>query len=100
MVTHSTVTTTGSTETGASPSEKVALGKVVDHGPETDSTRVTMAAKPAAAVVEPGTLPIVTSQTAPPGASMSQQLVLGRAEEARAPKRVKVLLGAIVLLLH
>lgn len=97
-MTNSTVATAGSTETGASPSEKVALHKVVDHGHETDSTRVSMAAKPAAAVVEPGTSPIVTSQTVPPSASISQPLVLPRAEEARAPKRVKVLLAAIVML--
>jgi TolB-like protein/DNA-binding winged helix-turn-helix (wHTH) protein/Tfp pilus assembly protein PilF len=98
MVTNSTVATTGSTETGASPSEKVALHKVVDHGHETDSTRVTVAAKPAAAVVAPGTFPIVTSQTVPPSSSTSQQLVLPRAEEARASNRVKVLLAAIVML--
>src|ERR1700675_162131 len=53
VVTNSTVATTGSADTGASPSEKVALRKVVDHGHETDSTEVTMAAKPVTAVVEP-----------------------------------------------
>ncbi len=56
-----TVPITGATETGTSPSEKVALDKVMDHGHETDSTRVTMAAKPATAVVEPEIPPAVTS---------------------------------------
>ena len=97
VVTNSTVATTGSTEPNASPSEKVALHKVVDHGQETDNTRLTMAAKPAA-VVEPGPSPIITSQTVPPSASISQQTVLLRVEEARAPKRVKVQLAAIVML--
>jgi TolB-like protein/DNA-binding winged helix-turn-helix (wHTH) protein len=97
-VTNSTVATTESTETGASPSEKTALHKVVDDAHETDSTRVTVAAKPAAAVVEPRTSPIVTSQTVPPSASISQQPVLPRAEEARTPEGFKVLLAAIVML--
>ena len=57
-----------------------------------------MAAKPATAVVEPGIPPAVMSPTVPPSASISQQLVLPRAEEARAPKRVRVLLAAIVML--
>ena len=96
--TNPTVPIIGATETGASRSEKGALHKVVDHGHETDSTRVTMAAKPAGAVVEPGTSPIVTSQTVSPSTSMSQQLVLPRAEQSRAPNRVKVLLAAVVML--
>jgi TolB-like protein/DNA-binding winged helix-turn-helix (wHTH) protein/Flp pilus assembly protein TadD len=91
------VPTSGATGMGASPSEKVALDKVMDHGRETDSTRVTMPAKPDA-VVEPRTPPIVTSQTAPPSASISQQLVLPRATDARASKRVKMLLAAVVIL--
>lgn len=81
----------------ASPSRNVALDEVMDHGGETDSTRVTATEKPTAAV-SPGTPPIVTSQTAPPRASISQQLLLPKAEEARAPKRDKVLLAAIVML--
>ena len=86
------------TGAGASPSEKVALDKVMDRGRATDSMRVTMTTTPAAAVGEPGISPIVTSQIVPPTASTWQQLVLPRAEEARAPKRVRVLLAAIVML--
>ena len=93
-----TVPIPGATGTRASPSEKIALDQVMDHGREMDSTRVTMTVKPAAAAVEPGTSPIVSSQTAPPSTSISQQLVLRRAEEARAPKRVKALLAAVVML--
>ena len=86
------------TGAGASPSEKVALDKVMDRGRETDSMRVTITTTPAAAVGEPGISPIVTSQIVPPTASTWQQLVLPSAEEARAPKRVRVLLAAIVML--
>jgi len=86
------------TGTGASLSEKVALDEVMDRGRETDSMRMTMTTTPAAAVGEPGISPIVTSQIVPPTASTWQQLVLPRAEEARAPKRVRVLLAAIVML--
>ena len=91
--------TTGSTETGARRSEEVALPKVMDHGHETDSTRVTAAAKPAAAVVEPEFPRAVMPPSVRPSASIpEQQLVLQRAEEARAPKRIKVLLAAILML--
>ncbi len=77
VVTNATVTSTASMETAASPSEKVALLKAV----------------------EPGISPIVTSQMVPPSASMEGQPVLPRAEEARAPRRVKVLLALIVMAL-
>ena len=86
------------TGAGASPSEKIPLDKLMDRGRETDSMRGTMTTTPAAAVGEPGISPIVTSQIVPPTASTWQQLVLPRAEEARAPKRVRVLLAAIVML--
>jgi TolB-like protein/DNA-binding winged helix-turn-helix (wHTH) protein/Flp pilus assembly protein TadD len=88
----------GATGRRASPSEKVTLDEVIDHGGETDSTRVTMTAKPATAVVQPGTSPIVTSETVPLSTSIERQVVLTRAEQARAPKRVKVLLAVIVML--
>jgi TolB-like protein/DNA-binding winged helix-turn-helix (wHTH) protein/Flp pilus assembly protein TadD len=96
--TNPTVPIRGATGEGASPSEKVALDKVMNHGHETDSTRVPMAAKPAAAAVGPEIPPAVTSPPARSSASISQHLVLPRAEEARAPKRVKVLLAAVVML--
>jgi len=88
----------GATGRRASLSEKVTLDEVIDHGGETDSTRVTMTAKPATAVVQPGTSPIVTSETVPLSTSIERQVVLTRAEQARAPKRVKVLLAVIVML--
>jgi TolB-like protein/DNA-binding winged helix-turn-helix (wHTH) protein/Tfp pilus assembly protein PilF len=97
VVTDPTVASKGSTETGASPSEKVALHRVVDHVHEADSVRATTAANPTV-VVEAGTSPAVSSQALPPGASISQQLVLPRAEEAGATKGAKVLLGAIITL--
>ena len=77
VATNATVTSTASMETAASPSEKVALLKAV----------------------EPGISPIVTSQMVPPSASMAGQPVLPRAEEARTPRRVKVLLALIVMAL-
>jgi DNA-binding winged helix-turn-helix (wHTH) protein len=85
----------GATETGASPLETGALPNVVDHGPEADFQGGSMATKPAAAAVEPEVSSNVTSQ---PSASVSQQLVLPRAGDARASKRVKVLLAAIAIL--
>ena len=84
----------GPTETGASPFENEAVSKVVDQGHETDPAGGLMHAKPGAAVVEPKFSSTVLSQ---PSASISQQQVSGRAE-ARAPKRVKVLLAAVVIL--
>jgi len=70
VVTNSTGASTGSTETGASTSEKVALQQFKDHWRETD----------------------------PSGSIPQQEPVLQRAEEARAPRRVKVLLPAVVML--
>jgi TolB-like protein/DNA-binding winged helix-turn-helix (wHTH) protein/Flp pilus assembly protein TadD len=95
VVTNSNAANTGSTETTASPSEKVAIQKIVEHGPQTDATRVTMSAEPAAAEVEPEIPPDVISPRMGPSASISQQQ---KAEEARAPRRVKGMLAAIVML--
>lgn len=97
-VTNSTVGTTGSPETGAGPAEKLALQKIVDHLHEMDPTPMTIAAKPAAVVdyeIPPAGMPLPVR----PSASIPQQpLVLRRAEEARAPKRLKVLLAVILML--
>lgn len=98
VVTSSTVATMGSTEASASPSAEVALHKLVDHPPETESTRVSTAAKAAATAVEPQIPPAVMSPRGRPRVSIFQQLVLPRAERARAPKRVNVLLAAILIL--
>jgi pentatricopeptide repeat protein len=87
----------GATETVAGPTDEVVLHKVVDHGHETDSTRATMAAKPAAAVVEPEIPPAGLSSPAP-SASIAQQQVLPSEQEAHSPKRLKVLLAAILML--
>jgi len=57
-----------------------------------------MAAKPAAAAVEPEIPPAVTSPPARPNASIWRQLAVPNAQEARAPKRVKVLRAIIVTL--
>ena len=94
LVTDSPVAATGLTK--ASPSERVALHKIVDHGLETDSTRATMADKPAAAVVEPEVSSHLPSQPTP--SSSRQQLVLRKAGEAPSPRRLNVLLAAIVML--
>lgn len=92
-----TVAVRGAPETGASPSEKVALQTVVDHREETDSARVTIATN-TASLVEPETSPTVISQTLRPSARNPQQVVLQRPEEARPPKGVKVPVAAIVIL--
>lgn len=92
-----TVAVRGEPETGASPSEKVALQRVVDHREETDSARVTIATN-TASLVEPETSPTVISQTLRPSARNPQQVVLQRPEEARPPKGVKVPVAAIVIL--
>jgi TolB-like protein/DNA-binding winged helix-turn-helix (wHTH) protein/tetratricopeptide (TPR) repeat protein len=84
----------GAMNTGASPLEKGALSNVLDHGPEADSQGASMAAKPAAAA-EPEVSAPVTSQ---PSVSIPQQLVLQKATDSRASRRVKVLLAAIVIL--
>src|SRR5215469_8839275 len=75
-----TVAIRGAAGTGASPSERAALHKVVDHGHETDSTGATMAAKPAAAAVEPEIPPAVTPPPARPNASIWRQLALPNAQ--------------------
>ena len=95
LVTNQTLAINGATETGASPFEKGALPNVVDHGPEVDS-RGKPVAQPAAAVVEPEVSSPLPSQPSP--SSSQQPLVLQRAEEAHAPRRLNVLLAAIVML--
>lgn len=95
LVTNPTLAINEATETAASPFENGTLYKVVDHGPEVDSQGRAMAAKPAAAVAEPEVSSTAISQ---PSASTSQQLVLQRAEDARASRRAKVLVVAIVIL--
>jgi TolB-like protein/DNA-binding winged helix-turn-helix (wHTH) protein/Flp pilus assembly protein TadD len=93
-----TVPIRGATGTGAGSSEKVTLDKVMNHGRETDSTRVIMTAKPAAAGVEPES-PAVMSPPVNPSASIpQQQQALQRVEGVRAPKPVKVLFAAIFML--
>jgi TolB-like protein/DNA-binding winged helix-turn-helix (wHTH) protein len=97
-VTNSAVATTPSTETGAGLAEKLALQKVVDVGHEVDPTPMSIAAKPAA-VVDSETPPAVMPVPVRPSASFPQQPpVLQRTEQARAPKRAKVLLAAILML--
>jgi TolB-like protein/DNA-binding winged helix-turn-helix (wHTH) protein/Flp pilus assembly protein TadD len=93
VATNSSVATMAFGETGASLSEKVS--------PESfevaDSTRITTAGKPAAAVAEPERPSAVLSPAVHPSASISQPLVLPRTEEARGTKRIR-LLPAILML--
>jgi len=99
LLTNPPVAIGGAGETRTSPSEKVALHQVVDHRRETDSAPVTMAVKSPAAVVEPEIPLSIMSPSAGRSASIAQQPgVLQRAERGLAPKRVKMLLAAMLML--
>src|SRR6266498_1660250 len=92
-----TVAIERATEAGASPAQEIAQQKVVDDRRDTES-EVTIAAESGAAVAQTETPPTSTRQTARPSASIPRQLISQRAQEARGPKRVKVLIAAIVML--
>jgi TolB-like protein/DNA-binding winged helix-turn-helix (wHTH) protein/Flp pilus assembly protein TadD len=76
----------------AGASEKIALPEAVDHGSETDHGPVSTVTAPAA-LTEPRTSTTVAPQTPVP-----PPLILPRSGEARAPRRVKSLVAAIITL--
>ncbi len=94
-MTTSTVAIAEAPVTRADASQKLALPEAVNHGIETDSAPVTIGTEPTS-LGEPGTSTTVVSQTLNPSASVPLQMVPPRKAEARAPRRVKFLVGAVI----
>jgi len=97
VATNSSVASRESTEKSASTFERGAPYKAVDEGQEIDSTRSTLS-KADAAALEPETPLTLVSPVRPSALIPQKQLALQRAEEARVPKRLKVLLASILML--